>query len=67
MKTVKDLILTKNKFQLKVDLLWLDWRNKRDERDEIKEQIDNYNSIITSLETLIEALLDADIDNLEEI
>lgn len=67
MKTVKDLILTKNKFQLKVDLLWLDRRNKRDERDDIKEQIDNYNSIITSLETLIEALLDADIDNLEEI
>lgn len=67
MDTIKDLIMKKNRYQLKVDLLWLDWYRDRDNRDEIKEKIDDCNKIIDSLSDLIDALIDANIDNLEEI
>lgn len=67
MDTIKDLIMKKNRYQLKVDLLWLDWYRDRDNRDEIKEKIDDCNKIIDALSDLIDSLINANIDNLEEI
>lgn len=67
MDTIKDLIMKKNRYQLKVDLLWLDWYRDRDNRDDIKEKIDDCNKIIDSLSDLIDSLINANIDNLEEI
>lgn len=66
MKTIKEVIIKKNKLQLKCDLLWLDWENDRENRGEIKEKIDNVNKIISALEDLINALKEADVDILEE-